>query len=168
LPWSSAHYKGLLEELEELRPGAQWLSNEPGLWNSCKYPGIDQDDFEGIQDRDIVEQIATKLKDAVDICRRLEINFMWIDSLCIIQDDYDGWKAQAMKMRGVYENAMLTIAAIKSKDSLGGGYITTDLKLLGKQVPGTGIYIRKRPQSFPTLYGLRYPEEWPLMERGWI
>ena len=32
------------------------------------------------------EEIPKTFRDAIDICRRLDIQFLWIDSLCIIQD----------------------------------------------------------------------------------
>ena len=49
--------------------------------------------------------------DALRVCSKLEIQFVWIDSLCIIQDDPEDWGREAGLMHQVYKNAKLTIAA---------------------------------------------------------
>lgn len=56
-------------------------------------------------------------QDAVAITGRLGYQFLWIDSLCIIQDSDDDWKDQAEIMALVYNNSVLTIAALKSSGS---------------------------------------------------
>jgi hypothetical protein len=60
------------------------------------------------------------LQDAVHITRWLNIKYLWIDSLCIIQDSGEDWEREASKMPEVYMNSYLTIAAMMSADSNGG------------------------------------------------
>lgn len=50
-------------------------------------------------------------QDAISCARRLGIEYIWIDRLCIIQGDDGDFKTQAPKMGAVYGNATLTIAA---------------------------------------------------------
>lgn len=59
-------------------------------------------------------------RDALLTCRRLNIPYLWIDSVCIIQDDTADWEAEAPKMGQVYHNAFLTIAAASAADSAAG------------------------------------------------
>ncbi|KAK8042942.1 heterokaryon incompatibility protein [Apiospora phragmitis] len=54
---------------------------------------------------------------AVLITRKLGFRFLWIDSLCIIQDSAEDWRDQAEIMALVYNNSVLTIAALKSSGS---------------------------------------------------
>jgi hypothetical protein len=49
--------------------------------------------------------------DASRFAVNLGINKIWIDSICIIQDDLDDWKVQSVKMAEYYQFAWLTIAA---------------------------------------------------------
>ncbi|KAK7926797.1 hypothetical protein PG985_003795 [Apiospora marii] len=56
-------------------------------------------------------------QDAVLVTRKLGYQFLWIDSLCIIQNSTDDWKDQAEIMALVYNNSVLTIAALKSSGS---------------------------------------------------
>jgi hypothetical protein len=58
--------------------------------------------------------------DATVITRKLGYEYLWIDSLCIIQDSADDWEAEGQNMGNIYMNASLTIAAAGAKDSDGG------------------------------------------------
>jgi hypothetical protein len=63
-------------------------------------------------------------QDAVTFIRRLHIQYLWIDTLCIIQDDVNDWLAESGKMHSLYANSYLTIAATSSRDSRGGLFAT--------------------------------------------
>lgn len=65
-------------------------------------------------------QLSKTFQDAVDICRRLDISHLWLDSLCIIQDSPDDWSEQSVLMADIYQNALITIAAAKSQRRLCG------------------------------------------------
>lgn len=52
--------------------------------------------------------------------RLLGIDYLWIDSLCIIQDDIDDWAKEASRMHSVYHNAYLTFAATGAADGSEG------------------------------------------------
>jgi len=56
------------------------------------------------------------LRDAVIITRRLGYQYLWIDSLCIIQDSEEDWNAESAMMASVYGDSALTIAAEASID----------------------------------------------------
>lgn len=57
------------------------------------------------------DSLSKTFQDAIEITRSLEISFLWIDSLCIIQDDASDWESESVKMAQVYSNAYITIAA---------------------------------------------------------
>ncbi|RYP10423.1 hypothetical protein DL765_008119 [Monosporascus sp. GIB2] len=48
------------------------------------------------------DALPIKYKDAIRITRALRIRYLWIDSLCIIQDSAHDWKTEALKMAAVY------------------------------------------------------------------
>jgi hypothetical protein len=97
----------------------------------------------------------------------LGIDFLWIDSLCIIQDSTSDWKGESAKMASIYENAFLTIASTKSKEGAAGCYTTTSAEFLAISVPDTDIFVHQQPPKFPTHRGQKDPEKWPLLKRGW-
>jgi hypothetical protein len=55
--------------------------------------------------------------DAIALTRSLDIKYLWIDSLCIVQDDTQDWMNEAKKMSFVYRRATLVIAAMDATDS---------------------------------------------------
>jgi hypothetical protein len=59
-------------------------------------------------------------QDAIAIAQDLGIRYLWIDSLCIIQDDIDDWEKESSTMAAVYANTYLNIAATCSRDSSDG------------------------------------------------
>src|SRR5438034_1924444 len=59
-------------------------------------------------------------QDAVLLTRALGVRYLWIDSLCIIQDDEKDWKRENPKMGEVYQYATITIAAAHARDSSEG------------------------------------------------
>jgi hypothetical protein len=58
-----------------------------------------------------LDLLPATFKDAVKLCRALDIKYLWIDSLCIVQDDKEEWAEEAGKMSSVYENSIFVIAA---------------------------------------------------------
>ena len=58
--------------------------------------------------------------DAIAVTKALRIRFLWIDSLCIVQDSKDDWTSESAHMAKVYENANITISADAAKGSFEG------------------------------------------------
>ncbi|KAF2460082.1 heterokaryon incompatibility protein-domain-containing protein [Lineolata rhizophorae] len=69
------------------------------------------------QSRIHLSTLPKTFADAVVLCRRLDIPYLWIDSLCIVQDDADDWAREAARMAEVYSNAFVTIAADAAANS---------------------------------------------------
>ena len=46
--------------------------------------------------------------------RELQVRYIWIDALCIVQDDLEGWQKECARMADIYRNAVVTIAARNS------------------------------------------------------
>lgn len=70
------------------------------------------------------EALPLSFQDAITITRGLGIRFLWIDSLCIVQDDKSDWEREAAKMSSIFRHAFLTITAAAAWDSHGGCGIT--------------------------------------------
>jgi hypothetical protein len=56
-------------------------------------------------------------KDAIKVAYLLDLRYIWIDSVCIIQDSDDDWAQESALMAEVYSNASLTIAATSSPNA---------------------------------------------------
>lgn len=55
-------------------------------------------------------------QEAVELTRYLGVNYLWIDSICIIQQGDDGkdWEAEAGMMAAYYQHCLLTLMAVTS------------------------------------------------------
>lgn len=52
-----------------------------------------------------LNRLPRMLKDAIEVLRRLHIDYVWIDCMCIVQDDAQDWFAEAALMQSVYRYA---------------------------------------------------------------
>ncbi|KAF1927492.1 HET-domain-containing protein, partial [Didymella exigua CBS 183.55] len=71
------------------------------------------------------DHLSLTFQHAIEISHRLGVDYIWIDSLCIIQDDISDWARGAATMCDVYTNSYLTIAATNSDSGEGGCYSVT-------------------------------------------
>jgi Heterokaryon incompatibility protein (HET) len=66
------------------------------------------------------QSLTKTFQDAVTLTRKLGYDYIWIDSLCIVQNNPQDWKTQASRMATIFVNAELVISAASSKDGSGG------------------------------------------------
>ncbi|KAF6816482.1 HET domain-containing protein [Colletotrichum plurivorum] len=60
--------------------------------------------------------LPTFLRQAITATRSLGYKYLWIDALCIIQDDLDDWAREAAIMHELYSRADLTITSLVAAD----------------------------------------------------
>ncbi|TEY55065.1 hypothetical protein BOTCAL_0233g00080 [Botryotinia calthae] len=64
--------------------------------------------------------LPANFRDAILITRALGFQFLWIDSLCIIQDSKYDWAIESKKMGETYRNSALTIGAAAAHKAADG------------------------------------------------
>lgn len=69
-----------------------------------------------------LKRLPRNLRDAIEVTRSLSIPFIWIDALCISQDDRPDWERELQSMVQVYSRAIITIAA-STFDHCDGGFL---------------------------------------------
>lgn len=117
-----------------------------------------------------LNQLPATFLDAFSISRRLNIRYIWIDALCIVQNDSIDWDREARKMGAVYQSAYVTIAA-SSSDNAGQSFLEaqTNRRSLSFALP----YDDKSPDTFSLVVGdrpdakanIKHAE---LNRRGWV
>ncbi|KAK4235202.1 heterokaryon incompatibility protein-domain-containing protein [Achaetomium macrosporum] len=93
-----------------------------------------------------VDKLPKTIADAIKVCRELRIDYLWVDSLCIIQRDGDDFAAEGSKMDLIYANSHLTLYA-KAPRSCKEGF-------LGPQTRGSRQRQWPAPRRAPN--GLRF------------
>lgn len=74
------------------------------------------------------DRLSQTCQDAIRITRNLDQRYLWIDSLCIIQDDEEDWAREAAVMAKIYGGSLCTFTALSSKDSTEGCHINTNIQ----------------------------------------
>ncbi|KAK4454875.1 heterokaryon incompatibility protein-domain-containing protein [Podospora aff. communis PSN243] len=122
------------------------------------------------------ESLPKNFQHAVEICRSLGINFLWIDALCIVQDDDWDWHSELPRMAEVYADAFLTIAATAATSPAAGCFSTAHPDYIGYTVPHTvdGV-IRRMAPRLPVARVVTAGDDnsgdrsqWPLLQRAWV
>lgn len=88
-----------------------WGQNSNNLYSLTEE--TEEELLQGVQ----VEKLSRTFQDAVKVCRKLNQRYIWIDSLCIKQDNPDDWIQEAAQMHLVYAKSYCTIAAVCAKGS---------------------------------------------------
>ncbi|KAF5641347.1 hypothetical protein F25303_6877 [Fusarium sp. NRRL 25303] len=66
------------------------------------------------------DTIPPTFQDAIRLANALDVEYIWIDSLCIIQDSKDDWQTEAAQMASIYSLSYVTISATAAQDSAAG------------------------------------------------
>ena len=112
-------------------------------------------------------------RQAIFVCRALKIKYLWIDGLCIIQDDPTDWRNESRKMADVYRRAILVISAAATADAHDGIFLP---RIPSWSIEPASCDIRS---NRPCL--IAHPKvdhaplwetnggkgNWPLQTRGW-
>ncbi|KAI0193530.1 heterokaryon incompatibility protein-domain-containing protein [Xylaria flabelliformis] len=121
--------------------------------------------------------IPKTFQDVIGVLRSLAFRYLWIDSMCIIQDDSDDWAREAAAMCSVYSQAALTVAATNSPNSRHGLHSTISPafqyhKLSMVLTDGTNLPVwGRRPIPHfkdSETHNRREVEVPPLLQRGWV
>jgi hypothetical protein len=124
------------------------------------------------------EMLPQTFQDAVEFVRNLKIPYIWIDSLCIVQDDSEDWAREAASMAAIYQNSTITLAGTKSSSSELGLFSYDPIPTIARQleiIDGHGeshtLYVRLRRPHWDDRIGNDYSHAqstlYPLLTRAW-
>ncbi|ERF74707.1 hypothetical protein EPUS_00837 [Endocarpon pusillum Z07020] len=113
-----------------------------------------------------ISSLPAAFQDTFSIARELGFRYLWIDSLCIVQDDNDDMKREILQMPLIYKNAELTICA-SSTESCREGFLQSRPDYSEYQIPvkfpdgrGGTVYLDSHKCWLP-------PATEPLGTRAW-
>ncbi|KAF7558110.1 hypothetical protein G7Z17_g80 [Cylindrodendrum hubeiense] len=135
--------------------------------DSCKYTALShcwggkvpeitlrQNTLDALKQSISIAELPKNFQDAITVTRGIGIRYVWIDSLCILQDSVQDWRDESIAMGLVYAHAREP-----SKCFLRGG----DGDILGTR---PADYEKRQEVALDELFD-RYVEKAPLSKRGW-
>jgi hypothetical protein len=116
-----------------------------------------------------VDDLPKTLQDVIHVARQLGQRYIWIDSLCIVQDDAEDWEREASTMGNVYSGGYCNICATASADS-SSGLFRARLENPQRQLK---LHLRVKNQRgwyfvSGKMVWRREVEEAPLNDRAWV
>lgn len=89
-------------------------------WGTVRPLTTTSDNVDLFATRIPAEDLPRTFLEAVSITRDLGIPYLWIDSLCIVQDDPGDWRMEAGRMKDIYSGSSITISASDAQNSTPG------------------------------------------------
>lgn len=128
-----------------------------------------------------IADLPAVIRDAVTVTRRLNFEYLWVDSLCICQDDEQEWEKEATLMADIYGGSVFTISALSSP-SADVGFLRPRQRFIASigsiEFSGKGVehhdgdrplllFVREDPQRLDKelTNGSLSGRGWPLQER---
>lgn len=114
-----------------------------------------------------LSEFPLTFRDAILLTRKFGIRYLWIDSICIIQDSEEDWDAESRQMKEYYRNSYLTISALQSPDSHHGILIPLRPKKSVKLASEENLYLRPRLPDHREVFlnAILNRRAWALQER---
>ncbi|OPB42758.1 hypothetical protein A0O28_0038790 [Trichoderma guizhouense] len=139
-----------------------------------------------------LHELPATLRDAIVVARDLGFQYIWIDAICIVQDDGVEWAHEVANMQHVYAGAFFTISTVASSSSDDGLFRLRETRnstavcltyripkafreyawqagSTPPQIPDSPMYLVACPNILsamePSMYGPVHQRAWTLQEQ---
>ncbi|CAO2648629.1 Nn.00g078960.m01.CDS01 [Neocucurbitaria sp. VM-36] len=137
-------------------------------WGKCQTLTLTKANAASLQNNVPINSLQSVYRDAIQFCRRLGVRYIWIDALCIVQDDANDWAIEAAKMASYYGQCYICLAATSAADHDGSCSTSTPRwKFAGKGIDGLPYIVYVRPNTVHIADG-KHEELFPLLTRAWV
>ena len=179
-------------ESADIPPGCAYIALSH-CWGQLEIFKLTTRNLESLKNRVPPEQLTQTFLDAIEVTRRLDIRYLWVDSLCILQDSTEDWHREAALMGKVYKYSHCNIAATGVWDGRRGFFskrIPALIEPLLLHFPEAVQKTRVRREASNRFQKAKYPvapttycdrhmfldlefwtkgvEDAPLNSRGWV
>ena len=144
-------------------------------WGDANFLKLTLANENALRDSFSISLLPKTFREAIQFTRAVSVRYLWIDSLCIVQDSLEDWAEQSALMGQIYKNCLFNIAATKSPNSEGGLYFSRDPKLI--RPLKLAVKWREAPgqSKYQGVYYVWLSDIWwdhiegsPLNKRGWV
>ncbi|KAH7390414.1 heterokaryon incompatibility protein-domain-containing protein, partial [Cadophora sp. MPI-SDFR-AT-0126] len=110
------------------------------VWGNNPIFKTNQSNFQRLQAPGALNKVSNLTRDVAAVVKGLGVRYLWIDALCIIQDDESHKRTQISRMADIYGQSCLTIVALTGTSS--------ESTLPGVSTP--------RPQTLSVVHGMPF------------
>lgn len=145
-------------------------------WGADQTSKLTKENIERYTSKFKVETLSKTIRDAVFLTQKLEVEYLWVDALCIVQDDKEEMMEQIAQMIHIYRGAYVTIAAVAAASSHSGLFVKNvrrsnlfDVEVYGRLRVRCA---RGREGTIIVGHALNMDQKFcvhsPLLKRGWV
>ncbi|KAI1350956.1 heterokaryon incompatibility protein-domain-containing protein [Xylaria sp. FL0043] len=139
-------------------------------WGKSQFLKLEQSTLDAFCKGMPVSALPQTFRDAIEVARRCSVRYIWIDSLCIMQDSDDDWRKEASKMQMVYASSLCNIAASDATGAEEGIFRARDPRYVESFIirpqwedcPPTDYLVCDKTAASHNLFNA------PLVQRGWV
>ncbi|KAH8594294.1 heterokaryon incompatibility protein-domain-containing protein, partial [Bisporella sp. PMI_857] len=134
LELSDGHVR--LRDADELEtaPAYATLSH---CWGALNVFKLKQDTLRSFKDTIPIDNLCKTFQDAIIVTQAVGLKYLWIDSLCIIQDSPSDWFGESSQMSEVYGNSTVNIAATHASDGSHGLFTSRSVSTISRRYAAT-------------------------------
>ena len=140
-------------------------------WGRYMPVKLEQDTLQAFSEGIDIAALPRTFREAVGLTKALSLDYLWIDSLCIIQDSSNDWAYECTRMSSVYRGSFVNIGANVSADPYGGLFCQRSWK----SVTPLAVRLTYAPIGWHRKPIVLYPkgddnilDHAPLGSRAWV
>lgn len=151
-------------------PAGQAYATLSHCWGSGAPITLTADNLGLLRSGFSVDILPQTYQDAILFACGMDLQYLWIDSLCIIQDSDSDWRIEASTMGQVYQNGLINIAATDATHAREGMFRSRCPLRIVPQVVGITRIRSCNLQYFHVVDEdlHRQISSAPLNKRGWV
>jgi hypothetical protein len=118
------------------------------------------------------------IKDAVYLTKRIVLDYLWVDAICIVQGNKQEWEEESRKMGHIYSNAKIVLSAARSANVNQGMFTPRSTTPLSNDIKASrGSMRARRNLNHEIIVSCRTKSNrwwekhinttFPLLSRGW-
>jgi hypothetical protein len=164
---SSDHARVVIAHQE---PSIDLYATLSHCWGKSKRLKLEATNLDTLRANIDIAELPNTYREAIAICIGLGLRYIWIDSLCIIQDSRDDWQREALTMKDVYQNSVLNIAAAASAESTQPSFLRRDVQKI-RPLEVSTRWTSQETRKYYLINAAMYDDEVeraPLRQRAWV
>lgn len=142
-------------------------------WGGLRFLKLTRASLPDFQTALLLDHLPLTFQHAIRFARELGVRWIWIDALCIVQDDEIDWLKESSRMHEVYANSYCNISATAAGDSGRGLFNARDPSRDWAQTVTINVDDLTGEQELTcTVLDLffweKYVEQAPVNKRSWV
>lgn len=113
----------------QVPPGAPYITLSH-TWGTAEFIKLTKSTSQSLQYGFQNTDLRKTFRVAITITRKFGVKYLWIDSLCILQDFAEDWLHEAAQMGEIYYNSLCNVAATGASNSDQGCFFDQDTSLI--------------------------------------